>query len=575
MPPRRKSKARRGGKAVAVEQILKKKNENYLRFTKLLNLMIMKVSPQSHPIKTPKRRRRATEVDIRRFFVPMFKIFNQNIPIPVVDEELIKHRERITAFQKTHPGLLSNVTITEQPAGSIGTMGFSALTVKHKAEAGDILAMETPVHFVQYNDSETPSGRGGGELPFLVTDAIRQLSEVDAPLPPTKRGLKLPHAIDVYPSPSHEQTEQTYPGLLHRISGHISSKYGHLDHKSRIRLTDRTLGFLAVSLRQRPVRLTATEASRGLGECSAGIYRVLCHASHSCSPTAQYVYDATSNKGMLVALTPLKAGDEILISYLHPDTMLCPRSIRWRELRRTRLMEFCSCGRCRGQHVRDEDLEAIRACSPEEINRCAGLRVTDEGETVVCGTMFYDITVAGLKCPVCSTPLPSDLPALQKYEELIADADWLIHPPADTSELHAELQSMVHRHSSFWVKAAFLELDSILYHNDPKTRGKLFGMVQYQQAVLAYEQQRDAWINDTIHIFLNPLFRNMGVCAKASNWLDESLRIRLISWDWFRLTGLISHDLISWTRGCKYTDGRDPCHMVMMPPVSFDKRHDI
>lgn len=78
-----------------------------------------------------------------------------------------------------------------------------------------------------------------------------------------------------------------------------------------------------------------------LEDSSDGVFPILSRANHSCTPNAIFTTDLSTLKGSFYAVSPIKAGDEIFISY----TLLCEA----REERRHDLQfyEFsCTCECC-------------------------------------------------------------------------------------------------------------------------------------------------------------------------------------------------------------------------------------
>ncbi|CAE7744234.1 SET5, partial [Symbiodinium pilosum] len=90
----------------------------------------------------------------------------------------------------------------------------------------------------------------------------------------------------------------------------------------------------------RVLRVNGVEVPDG----RTALYATACRANHSCLPRARLSVEA-DGRVRLVALTPIRAGDEVTVSYLSESDLLEPSSIRRKLLRQTWGF-LCSCQRC-------------------------------------------------------------------------------------------------------------------------------------------------------------------------------------------------------------------------------------
>jgi hypothetical protein len=94
-----------------------------------------------------------------------------------------------------------------------------------------------------------------------------------------------------------------------------------------------------------------------------GLFSLLCQANHSCDPNAEIVFTQGTNRGSLLALREIKAGEEICVSYIDEDV-----DDQWQ--RRDMLREYgfiCTCERCVEQDAQDEREGNVVAVVAEDV----------------------------------------------------------------------------------------------------------------------------------------------------------------------------------------------------------------
>eukprot|EP00767_Chilomastix_cuspidata_P002010 gnl/Chilomastix_cuspidata/2131.p1 GENE.gnl/Chilomastix_cuspidata/2131~~gnl/Chilomastix_cuspidata/2131.p1 ORF type:complete len:686 (+),score=89.63 gnl/Chilomastix_cuspidata/2131:156-2060(+) len=81
------------------------------------------------------------------------------------------------------------------------------------------------------------------------------------------------------------------------------------------------------------------------GGDALAVFPTICCASHSCAPNCVWQWSHTARAMILTAVRFIACGEEITISYLSDDDLLCPRAFR-REALRVSYFFHCACGRC-------------------------------------------------------------------------------------------------------------------------------------------------------------------------------------------------------------------------------------
>lgn len=95
-----------------------------------------------------------------------------------------------------------------------------------------------------------------------------------------------------------------------------------------------------------PISVTKDSRKRGrAGGLQSGFFRILCRASHSCQPNADFVPVGLCGAQAVVCRAPVRAGEEVTISYLNKKLQSSSVGER-RQWLRQHFGFDCSCERC-------------------------------------------------------------------------------------------------------------------------------------------------------------------------------------------------------------------------------------
>lgn len=97
-----------------------------------------------------------------------------------------------------------------------------------------------------------------------------------------------------------------------------------------------------------------THSGNFLNNEGVALFSLQSACNHSCIPNAEPTYLNNNSRLSLVALTDIKAGDEICISYLDECTLQRSRHSRNKELSENYLFK-CNCSKCE-QQANDPDI---------------------------------------------------------------------------------------------------------------------------------------------------------------------------------------------------------------------------
>lgn len=148
-----------------------------------------------------------------------------------------------------------------------------------------------------------------------------------------------------------------------------------------------------------PRLLELIETLLYIGDCNAhafqgdvGLFPLAALANHACDPSCGHT-TKVANEMRFIAVRPIKAGDEISISYL-PEVWATPCEQRRKTLLLQKLI-FCRCARCLGpDHCR-----GLRCVA----SACSGVAVRGEaGNPWVCGTCKAEASDASMEARVAA-----------------------------------------------------------------------------------------------------------------------------------------------------------------------------
>lgn len=246
------------------------------------------------------------------------------------------------------------------------------------------------------------------------------------------------------------------------------------------------------------------------GGKSLAVFKRLCLCSHSCARNAVWSWSRELDAMILVAIEPLKSGQEIEISYLADDDLICPADIR-RDTLRAYYSFDCCCKKCK----KELDDISTTSDSMEKCINCGEITTPFPMPSALfedsqnCDLDEKSRTGYNIKfipaCGYCCSPLP---PVESKRAFL--SAMWLNileHPSWITDGRKGfDMPTILHKLSSLsdeeeipFLSSCFRELEALAIFNDAIQHQKEYDNDKIKHC----GKLASKLMNEAIHILIN------------------------------------------------------------------------